>query len=71
MSTVKTYSVLFVTRGYFSGEVQATSEEHAIEESYRAWKEECPHPFEMDDHELIHVEVDGVRRESNSEEAQS
>ncbi len=68
--TLKTYSVLLVTRGYFSGDIQATSEKHAIAESYRAWKEECPHPFEMDDHELIHVEVDGVRRDNSSEEAQ-
>jgi hypothetical protein len=69
--TLKTYSVLLVTRGYFSGDVQATSEEHAIAESYCAWKEECPHPFEMDDHELIHVEVDGVQRENSSVEARS
>ena len=69
--TQKTYSVLLVTRGYFSGDVQATSEKHAIEETYRAWREECPHPFEMDDHELIHVEVQGVQRENTSEEVQS
>jgi hypothetical protein len=67
----KTYSVLLVTRGYFTGDVQATSEKHAIEETYRAWREECPHPFEMDDHELIHVEVQGVQRENTSEEVQS
>ena len=56
----KQYSVRLITRGYLTGEVTAASKAAAEAETYRSWCEDTPHSFEMDDHELIHVEVEEV-----------
>jgi len=56
MSKLKTFTVLLVTKGFFSGTVEATSEDDAIERTFHLWRTECPHPFEQsDDSELESV----------------
>ena len=49
MSTTSTYSVCLITECVFTGTVKAVSVEAAIEEAYRIWHQECPHPFEQSD----------------------
>ena len=57
---LRTYSVRLITKGFFEGTVEASSEDDAIDETFRLWCTECPHPFEKsDDSELIDVIVEG------------
>ena len=57
---LRTYAVRLITKGFFEGTVEASSEDDAIDESFRLWCTECPHPFEKsDDSELIAVIVEG------------
>ena len=56
---LRKFSVLLTTKGFFAGTVEASSADDAIEETYRLWRTECPHPFEKsDDSELIDVIVE-------------
>jgi len=56
MRKLKTFTVLLVTKGFFSGIVEATSEDDAVERTFHLWRTECPHPFEKyDDSELESV----------------
>ena len=56
---LRRFSVLLTTKGFFAGTVEASSADDAIEETYRLWRTECPHPFEKsDDSELIDVIVE-------------
>jgi len=56
MSKLKTFTVLLVTKGFYSGTVEATSEDDAIERTFHLWRSECPPPFEKsDDSELESV----------------
>jgi hypothetical protein len=54
-NTLKTYSVLLVTKGFYGGSVQATSTDEAIARTFEIWRNEEPHPFEKDDEELVTV----------------
>jgi hypothetical protein len=61
MSRSKTYSVTMITRGTYSGEVEATSQADAIRRTYDLWCNASPHPFEKDDNELMSVDAEEVR----------
>ena len=61
MSKLKTFNVELITKGYFSGAVEATSREDAVERTFDLWRNASPHPFEKDDHELISVIAQEVR----------
>jgi hypothetical protein len=61
MSTLKTFDVQLITKGFFSGTVEAASRKDAVERTYHLWRTACPHPFEQDDDELISVIVEEVR----------
>lgn len=59
MKMTRTFNVTLITKGFFSGTVEASSVEDAIEETFRIWRTECPHPFEKsDDDELVDVTAD-------------
>ena len=53
MSTLRTFEVRLITRGYFIGEIEAASEADAVARTFDIWCNVSPHPFEQDDHELI------------------
>lgn len=59
MSTLKTFEVRLITRGFYSGSVEAETEADAIDRVFHIWRTACPHPFEKDDNELIDVIVEG------------
>ncbi len=62
MCQLKSYDVSLIAKCFFSGTVEALSEEDAIERTYQKWRTECPHPFDQsDDAELVSVVVEGVR----------
>ncbi len=61
MSTLKTFEVQLITKGFFVGEVEAASEQDAVERTFDLWCNASPHPFEQDDHELISVIAKEVR----------
>ncbi len=59
MTTTRTFNVTLITKGFFTGTVEAATVEDAVEETFRIWRTECPHPFEkVDDDELVDVTVD-------------
>jgi hypothetical protein len=59
MTTTRSFSVTLITKGFFTGTVEAATAEDAVEETFRIWRTECPHPFEKaDDDELVDVTVD-------------
>lgn len=59
---LKTWNVFLTTRGSFTGTVEAKSLDDAIEQAYRLWRTECPHPFEKsDDDELMDVIAEEVQ----------
>jgi len=61
MRELKTFDVRLITRGTFTGEVEAVSEDHAIKRTFDLWCNASPHPFEQDDHELLSVIAEEVR----------
>lgn len=61
MTTLKSFDVQLITKGFFTGTVTAASEEDAIERTFHLWRTECPHPFQQsDDAELISVTAEEV-----------
>ncbi|MEQ1613908.1 MAG: hypothetical protein ABL904_14275 [Hyphomicrobiaceae bacterium] len=61
MSTLRTFEVRLITRGYFIGEIEAASETDAVARTFDIWCNVSEHPFEQDDHELISVTAEAVR----------
>ncbi len=61
MSQLKPFDVELITKGYFTGRVEAASEQDAVERCFQLWCNASPHPFEQDDHELISVIAEEVR----------
>lgn len=62
ITTLKTFRVRLVTRGFFEGAVEANSAEDAVQRTFEIWRTECPHPFERsDDSELVSVEAEEVQ----------
>ena len=61
MSTLKTFDVQLITKGFFTGTVEAASREDAEKRTNHLWRTACPHPFEQDDDELLSVIVEEVR----------
>ena len=62
MSKTRTFNVTLVVKSFFTGRVEAMSSDDAIEQTYRLWRTECPHPFdESDDSELVDVGAEEVR----------
>lgn len=58
----KTFSVSLIAKSFYSGTVEALSEDEAIERTFQIWRTECPHPFDQsDDAELISVEAVEVK----------
>lgn len=61
MRKLKTFEVRLISRGTFTGEVEAVSEDDAIKRTFDLWCNASPHPFEQDDHELLSVIAEEVR----------
>ncbi len=61
MTSLKTFDVQLITKGVFTGSVEAASEQDAVEQTIYLWCNASPHPFEQDDHELISVTAEEVR----------
>ena len=61
MSSVRTFDVTLIVKSFYSGSVEATTHEDAVEQTFHIWRTAVPHPFEQcDDSELIDVVIEAV-----------